>query len=773
MNPMTRWKIIGLIATLVIVLSPPLYLLKVKYSGRAKRLSEAEPGATFVGSKNCKSCHKQEYDQWKNSHHDRAMDLATPETVLGDFNNTTFEHFGVVSRFFRKYGRFYVHTQGLKGEMGDYEIAYTFGFYPLQQYLVPFPGGRLQCLPIAWDDRKKTWFHLYPHAPLDPQDWLYWTNAGQTWNGMCAECHSTNLKKNYNMETDTYQTTWSDIDVGCEACHGPGSLHVRWAELPAMGRPHSANYELVVRTAGMNSRQQVELCAPCHSRRMSLGDNTHDIKLLLDYAVPELLSEGMYFADGQILEEDYVYGSFIQSKMHDLNVRCSDCHDVHSIKRIKEGNDLCLQCHRGDIYDTRDHHFHKKKGEKGEPIRSADGKILFDVGTGAQCEQCHIPGRYYMGVDYRPDHSFRIPRPDLSITIGTPNACNRCHTDKDNKWSVDHVRKWYGTKYKPHYGSILYAGRKGLPEARKDLIRLADNRLFPVIVRATALFLLGSYAGEETAKAYERALSDEEPLMRETAVRNLHALPPETRVRLVVSLLYDPVKSVRIEAANKLTLLPSGELTGNQAKKYEEVLNEYRKAMEYTADFAASRHNLGNMYTNLGKLEKAVKAYRAAIRIDDQFYPAKVNLAMVYNRMGKNSEAEALLREVVKAQPQLHEVQYSLGLLLAERKKYEEASLYLSMAARGLPKRARVHYNLGLLLDFLHKDLGAQAALLKALELEPDNLDFLNALAQFYLKRGKYQEARAIAKQMITKHPSNRLGYNLLSFIDREIQGKE
>jgi tetratricopeptide (TPR) repeat protein len=701
------------------------------------------------------------------------MDLATHETVLGDFDNATFEHFGIVSRFFRKEGKFYVHTQGPNGEMGDFKIAYTFGFYPLQQYLVPFPGGRLQCLPIAWDDREKKWYHLYPDAALDPKDWLYWTNAGQNWNGMCAECHSTNLRKNYNLETATYQTTWSDMDVGCEACHGPGSLHVKWAELPVMGRPPSPNYELVVRTAGMNSWQQVELCAPCHSRRMSLGDNTHDIKILLDYAVPQLLSEGMYFADGQILEEVYVYGSFIQSKMHDRDVRCSDCHDVHSIKRIKEGNDLCLQCHRGDIYDTHQHHFHKKKGEKGEPIRSAQGKVLFDVGTGAVCVECHMPGRNYMGIDYRPDHSFRVPRPDLSITIGTPNACNRCHMDKEDKWSVEYMTKWYGTKYKPHYGTALHAGRKGLPKARQDLIRLSGDRLYPVIVRATALFLLGSYSGEEVAKVYERALSDEEPLMRQTAVRNLHALPPKKRIGLIVPLLYDPAKAVRIEAANKLAVLPRGQLTGKLEKRYQAVLNEYRQAMEYTADFAASQHNLGNLYSNLGQLDEALKAYQAAIRIDDHFYPAKVNLAMVYNQVGKNREAEGLLREVVQAQPRLHEVQYSLGLLLAERKNYEEASLYLSMAARGLPNRARVHYNLGLLLDYLQKDLEAEAALLRALDLDSGNLDFLNALAQFYMKRDKYQKAKPIAEQMIARHPSNRLGHNLLSIINREIQGNK
>ena len=459
-------------------------------------------------------------------------------------------------------------------------------------------------------------------------------------------------------------------------------------------------------------------------------------------------------------------------KMHDRDVRCSDCHDVHSIKRIKEGNDLCLQCHRGDIYDTREHHFHKKKGEKGEPIKSAQGKILFDVGTGAECVECHMPGRNYMGIDYRPDHSFRVPRPDLSIAIGTPNACNRCHIAKEDKWSVEYMTKWYGTKYKPHYGTALDAGRKGLPKARQDLIRLSDDRLFPVIVRATALFRLGSYSGEEIAKAYERALSDEEPLMRHTAVRNLHALPSKKRIRLIVPLLYDPVKAVRIEAANKLTVLPRGQLTGKLEKRYLTVLNEYRQAMEYTADFAASQHNLGNLYSNLGQLDEAVKAYQAAIRIDDQFYPAKVNLAMVYNRVGKNREAEGLLREVVQAQPRLHEVQYSLGLLLAERKKYEEASLYLSMAARGLPNRARVHYNLGLLLDYLQKDLEAEAALLRALDLDPGNLDFLNGLAQFYVKRGKYQEAKPVAEQMIGRYPSNRLGHNLLSIINRELEAQ-
>ncbi|MGD9054333.1 MAG: multiheme c-type cytochrome, partial [Desulfobacterales bacterium] len=379
---MTNWKITGFIATLVIVLSIPAYMLKDKYF---RRPIESRPVATFAGSNKCKDCHRAEYDKWQNSHHDRAMEVASDETVLGDFSNVSVEFHGVTSRFYSKDSQFYVHTQGPDGKMGEFEITHTFGWYPLQQYLIPFPGGRLQCLPIAWDVKEKKWYHLYPDMRIDPKDWLYWTNAGQNWNGMCAECHSTNLKKNYVIESDSYQTTWSEIDVSCEACHGPGSLHVEWAELPDMARPQSANYELVVKAKGMDSRQQVELCAPCHARRAILGDYTHAEPDLLDNMLPSLLTPELYFADGQILEEVYVYGSFTQSKMYSRNVRCSDCHDVHSIKKVKEGNALCLQCHRAGIYDTKAHHFHKKKGEKGEPIKSADGKVLFDVGTGAEC----------------------------------------------------------------------------------------------------------------------------------------------------------------------------------------------------------------------------------------------------------------------------------------------------------------------------------------------------------------------------------------------------
>jgi tetratricopeptide (TPR) repeat protein len=763
---MTSWKITGLIATLVIVLTIPAYVLKEKYFHRPP---SSYPVATFAGSRKCMDCHKVEYDKWQNSHHDHAMDVANDATVLGDFNDAVFDFHGVKSRFYRKDKKFLVYTQGPDGKMGDFEITYTFGWHPLQQYLIPFPGGRLQCLPIAWDVKAKKWYHLYPKAPIDPSDWLYWTNAGQNWNGMCAECHSTNLKKNYDLQNDAYQTTWSEIDVSCEACHGPASRHVAWAELPDMARPQTANFELVVKAKGMDSRQQVELCAPCHSRRAIMGDYTHTEPDLLDSMLPSLLTPDLYFADGQILEEVYVYGSFTQSKMYSRNVRCSDCHDVHSIKKVKEGNALCLQCHRAGIYDIQAHHFHKKKGEKGEPIRSADGKILFDVGTGAECVQCHMPERPYMGIDYRADHSFRIPRPDLSIKLGTPNACNRCHVDKTDQWSDKYITKWYGPARRAQYGTIIDAGRKQLPEAQKDLIKLAADPLYPVIVRSTALSLLAAYPAEETSEAFELALMDDEALIRRTAVDHLRAADHTLQTTLLSSMLYDPVKAVYMEAARRLTEISDPPLDGNQKKVFQTSLDEYQKSMEYSADFAFGRYNLANLYVALRQPQKAVENFRAAIKIDNLFYPAKVNLAMLYNQMGQNNEALTLLREVATTHPEVYEVQYSLGLLLAEEKKYAEAVKYLNLAAGGMPGRARIHYNLGLLRQHLKQDSDAEASLLKAQELAPDNLDYLYALADFYLKRKKFQKARSIAAEMVARHPNQRIGHDMLRLIEKNL----
>ena len=764
-NHTAAWEWAGLIAAIIIVVALPAYYFAIEQNRAGLDVPDAT--ATFVGSAACRDCHNREFDSWEGSHHDMAMAIAGEDTVLGDFDNAEFTLHGITSRFYKKDDKFFVYTNGPGGKMGDFEITHTFGWFPLQQYLIPFPGGRLQTLHIAWDSRDNQWFRVPPEGPIAPDDWLYWTNAAQNWNGMCAQCHSTNLEKNYDPETDTYNTTWSDINVGCEACHGPGSAHVEWAEMSEMARPRTLNFDLTQKTSDISSREMVEQCAPCHSRRGAIDDINHTETDFLETFLPSLLNEELYFADGQILDEVYVYGSFTQSKMYRHDVRCSDCHDVHSIELVKEGNELCLQCHRGAQYDTKEHHFHKQEGEAGDPVLSAEGNVLFEVGTGAQCVQCHMPGRYYMGVDYRPDHSFRIPDPALNAEVGAPDACLRCHVDKDTQWSQETVNEWYGPGRKGHYGTILARGRRGEDAAGEDLRRLAGDPLYPVIVRATALSLLAGYPGPETLQAMEIGLMDEEPLIRRTAVGTIQPATPDALARLLTPSLYDPVKNVRIEAARRLAGDMARYLRPEQQALAQKMLSEYEAAMNYSADFSYSRHNLANLYAELNRPEDAIKEYEAALRIDNQFFPAAANLSVLYNQNGQNELAEKVLKDALAIDPNLHELAYSLGLLLVEMQQYGEALTYIEQAARGLPERPRIHYNLGLLYQHMQVDSKAEKELRAALALDPISLDYQYGLADFYLKRGRLEEARPIVEDMISFHPENPIGQQMLEYIQR------
>jgi tetratricopeptide (TPR) repeat protein len=472
------------------------------------------------------------------------------------------------------------------------------------------------------------------------------------------------------------------------------------------------------------------------------------------------------------MEEVYVYGSFTQSKMYHRDVRCSDCHDVHSIKLVKEGNALCLQCHQARRYDTREHHFHKSKDESGEPIRTQDGKVLFAVGTGAECVQCHMPGRYYMGIDYRPDHSFRIPRPLVNAQVNAPDACLRCHVDKSPQWSDETMTKWYGPGRSSHYGEIINSGRKQVPEAGPELTKLAGDPLYPVIVRATALSLLTAYPEEQSSKIMTPALMDEEALIRRTAVASIQEADIEQLAKLIAPLLYDPVRAVRMEAANRLAGAPSEHLDESAMEVFRTALKEFESAMEYSADFAFGRYNLGNLYSTLNRTEEAVKNYRAAIDIDSMFYPAQVNLAMLYNQQGENVQAEKLLRTVITAQPELYEVAYSLGLLLVEMRQHDEATGFLERAASGMPEHGRVHYNLGLLYQYLHRNMRAEKELLQALKIEPTNFDFQYGLVDHYIKNGQLLAARHLAEQMVVTHPDNPAGRQILNFINRNLGRK-
>jgi len=609
----------------------------------------------------------------------------------------------------------------------------------------------LQCLTIAWDIEQQQWYRLPPYDIDGHTDWLHWTKGGQTWNGMCAECHSTRLQKGFNLQTESYSTSWFEINVGCEACHGPASKHIDWAKRPALARPDIEGYGISVPTANLPTEKQIVICAPCHSRRYQLGDNNHTEGELLDLMVPTLLAEGLYHPDGQILDEVYVYGSFTQSKMYQHGVRCSDCHDSHSLKPHKEKNALCLQCHRASDYDTRDHHFHKRMFE-GKP---SDGYL---------CVKCHMPGRNYMGIDYRPDHSLRIPRPDLSKKLETPNGCSTtdCHGDKPLDWVLEHYTNWYGESRKPHYGEAIAAGRARQPEAATQLTALIEDELLPGNVRATALSLLRNYPGPASSAIIEKAIQNDDPLIRHSALQLIEQPDEETILKIIAPKLYDPVRAVRLEAALTLAAVPLEKIREDDREAFKEHLEEYRKAMEYNADFAPQRYNLGNLERVLGNTDEARKYYLAAIGIDDQFFPAKVNLAMEYNRAGENKEAEQLLIEVVEQHPEMYEIAYSLGLLLSEMEKYEEAAFYLGRAADGMEHYSRALYNHGLALLKLKRWQEGANALKKAVLQDPMVNEYFVTLVNLYLNFRMNDQARGLAEDVLKLVPDHAAARELL-----------
>lgn len=722
-----------------------------------------KPGSPqFVGSKTCAECHKAEYDQWLGSHHDLAMREADDGTVLGDFGNTEFDYYGLISRFYKSDGKFMVRTDGPDGELHDYEIKYVFGVYPLQQYLVEFPGGRLQALSIAWDSRPREdggqkWFHLYPNEKVTSEDTIHWTGLDQNWNFMCAECHSTDVKKNYDLETDAFKTTWSEINVSCEACHGPGSEHIKWAEqknsdeIPNMGLLVSFDERKgvswtidkdsgnAVRSKPIESRTEIEVCSRCHSRRSAISDDYLYGKSLLDTHIPALLREGVYYPDGQIEAEDYEWGSFMQSKMYHKGVTCTDCHNAHSLKLRAEGNALCAGCHRAEKYDTPSHHHHKP------------------LSTGSQCASCHMPETNYMVIDARRDHSIRIPRPDLTLKIGTPNACNKCHTDRSAEWAASEITSRGGENNKgsQNYGETLYAARMGQAQAEKLLVKLADDENAPSIARATALSELGGYLSPSSLGAVEMGLKNDDPLIRGAALDALQSAPPEIKIRLAFGLLSDPILTVRIKAVTLLAGVPKENLAAGQRKALNVAVEEYVRSQMTNADRPEAHLNVGLVYADLGRLSEAGDSYQTALRLSPSFLPAYINLADLYRMDGRDADGETLLRSALDISPESGDVYHALGLLLVRQNKVPEAMNALEESVKLSPDNARYSFVYAVALNDAGKKSESIHVLEEAHKHRPADREVLYALVNFNRENGNLPAAVGYAEELVAISPDD------------------
>ncbi len=703
----------------------------------------------FIGSSACKGCHAESYAAWQGSQHQLAMQHATDASVRGDFNDAKFRYADVETTFFRRDGKYLVRTDGPDGALGEFAIRYTYGVQPLQQYLIEFRDGRIQALSIAWDTRPKEaggqrWFHLYPNERVDHRDELHWTKRSQNWNFMCADCHSTNVRKNYDAASDTFKTAWSEITVGCEACHGPGSRHREWAKekradpmrglTVALDERHGVAWRIdpatgnATRSAPKRADREIEVCAQCHARRAQVAEGYHAGKPFLDHYRPALLAPELYYADGQQRDEVYIWGSFLQSRMHRAGVTCSDCHAPHSLKLRAEGNMVCAQCHLPAKYDAPAHHFHK-------------------AGSGARCVDCHMPAATYMVVDPRRDHSLRVPRPDLSVALGVPNACNGCHAEKTAQWADEAVRKWYGHRPEgfQRFAATLAAAERGAAGSDGNLAALSNDLSQPTIARASAAQSLARFPSQTALAALRRGLTDADPLVRRASVAALAPLPAEQRVPLVAPLLDDPVRTVRIEAAALLAGAPDTAFDPAQRASFARASAEFEAVQRYNADRPEARTALGGFYAQRGRYADAEKELEAATAMDPRYVPAYVNLADMRRSQGRDTDAQAVLREGLKHFPESAALQHAFGLTLARQKRMPEALEALAKAARLAPDDARFAYVYAVALNSTGKAREAIAEIDRALERYPDDRELLNAGAAFARDAG---DSAAMARYM-------------------------
>lgn len=726
---------------------------------------------TFVGRQTCAQCHVEETERFLGSDHDKAMDLATDETVLGDFNNVTFENDGITSRLFRDGQRFMVHTEGEDGELQDFEVKYVFGVYPLQQYMVEFDRddsmdecevARLQVLRISWNSRDNEWFYLRPPDVTDKlaaDDPLHWTGIAQRWQTMCADCHSTNLKRNFNTETAKYHTTFSEIDVSCEACHGPGSLHVKLANKTSMFWDRRHGYGLA-KLKGDDPEPQIQSCAPCHSRRGVMNEDFTAGSEFCDHYRLESLGEATYHDDGQIKDEVYVYGSFIQSKMYHKGIRCTDCHDPHSLKLKHPGNETCTSCHQhaAGKYDVPSHHHHAPGSE------------------GAKCVNCHMPETTYMDVDPRRDHSLRVPRPDLSVSLGTPNACSHCHvrdrlkemtaeargefeskeysqwllsSDQDDasvtddartlsqliqetdQWCDDACEKWYGAERKKtrHFAETLVPIRKRDPDAIREAVKMLaiNDERAPAIAKATTLEALAQAQARGLAKvAAELVDTKQHPMVRSAAANALAMASPAIAKSKLIPLLDDESRLVRTSAARAIIQSPILEMLGErESNRLEAALDEVYEELMVASDRSGAHMAWASFCERLQRFGEAIESYKTAIRIEPNTTGPRSNLANLLEQLAPRVAPDQAAEFEERA---------------AQLKKQE-----LPLLARdaGLaPNIALVQYRYGLALYFDRQLDASLKQLRRAVELDPENQEYRTAVRLLLEKMAELDSAQ-------------------------------
>lgn len=707
----------------------------------------AEPEARFVGAAQCAACHADQHRAWAQSQHAQSMQPARRDTVLAPFGGERLRHGKVTSTFSRDGDKFHVQTDGADGRLQRFEVLHTFGVYPLQQYLVALEGGRVQALATAWDSRPKAqggqrWFHLQGPQGVAVGDELHWTQRQSNWNTMCAECHSTDFQKRYDPATKTFNSRFAEMNVACEACHGPASRHVDWAQSGAkpgadkglavdFSARHAVSWPIAPATGSARptalptgpteARTELQVCARCHAHRSQEWPDTVTGQPLADSHRISRIESGLYWSDGQMRAEVFNHASFLQSRMFAQGVTCSHCHEPHSGQLRAPGNAVCAQCHEPQRFDTAAHHHH----------HASDS-------AGAQCANCHMPTTTYMQVDPRHDHSLRVPRPDLGLARGTPDACSSCHRQENRQVLAQAALRWYPTlaSRPTPLADALHAQETGQPSARALLAAVVTDPAQSAIARASALARLAGPWSRTEWPLVLAAAQDAEGLLRAAAVELLAQASAAQRMEVLPPLLNDPSRTVRMAAARALADVPAPQWPPALAAAQERALGDYVRGQQANADRPEALNNLALLSATQGDLATARTALEQALEAAPDFVATRLNLADVLRAQGQDVQALRVLETAARAQPAGGAVWYALGLARHRAGQSARALQALQQATRRAPQEASYAYALALAQDGAGQTAAALRTLQESLRQHGEQRVTLEALAVLAARRG-------------------------------------
>jgi predicted CXXCH cytochrome family protein len=704
--------------------------------------------ATYVGADKCQSCHQHESSLYTQSDHFHAMDTASQSSVLGDFDNSSFIYFGDTSFFYKKNNHYFISTKDSTAQKREFQVSYTFGWRPLQQYLVKFTDGRIQVLPFCWDTRPREkggqrWFHLYDKEKIGNKDELFWMGINQNWNYMCADCHTTDFKTNFNVKSDIFNSSWKIANVSCESCHGPASNHIEWTQDKTAEVYKGFTISLASKKVNwkMDSIKQIampqsvvmndtliETCARCHARATRFSDHYVHGQSLLQTHIPAGVENGNYYMDGQIKNENYEYGSFLQSKMYATGVTCINCHDAHSMKLKATGNALCTSCHAAAKFEGPQHSFHEM------------------TSAGNLCVNCHMPVTTYMVIDERRDHSIRIPRPDLSLSDNSPNACNKCHSGKTVKWAADNYIKWYGHRQDSNSCIQLKLYIASLNNnSEQAMFALLSDKKYPAIIRASAMEEFGMITSSRIFSKLVEELNYDDPLIRLNAIKGLGNYPQQEIVSKLAPLLADKIVAVRMEAMNSIASSYNLLLAEDQ-QLFKKVMTEYVRVQERMSHRPEGFYNRAILYQQTGDIGNAEQLYKTCIKRFPSFGPSYNNLADLYRDQNKETEARTVIDNGLMILPKNAQLHYALGLWFVRNKQNKHGINELKIAAELAPVDAQMIYGYSIALFSGDQKKEAIELLEKFTARFGNNAMILDALASMYSDLNKKEKAAQYIK---------------------------